>query len=210
MSVEEPVTGESFIFRTRKQIIAQPSVQWYNTYEARAANPLTSEDLESLAVGLATFERELLLPPFIVKDVKVSTWAEDSHPYNPMSFTTITTNFIGARGMGLAAPLDLRVTLRITRTIESGRQGKIFLRGCLRTDDVESPFGEFALDDPSSMNGELDDAMTAGAISSNFEGGPSNPTLAIIGATGLTRFVMGFEVGGVSIVKLNHKYFDRA
>lgn len=210
MSVEEPDVGESFIFRTRKQIIAQPSVQWYNTYEARAVNVMSSEDLESLAAGLATFEATLLLTPFQILDVKVSTWAADATPYNPMSFTTYIQNMPGERGLGLFSAMDLRVTLRLVRTIETGRQGKIFLRGCLRSDDVESPFGEFALANPSGINSELDDALTAGALASNFEGASGNPTLAIIGATGLTRFVQGIEIGGISIVKLNHKYFDRA
>lgn len=210
MSVEEPATGESFSFRVRKSVIAMPSVKWYNTYEARFLNPGTSENLESLAVGLATFESKLLLTPYKVEAVLVSTWEADSHPYNPMSFVSFELPITGQRALGGSGPADLRVALFLKRTVESGRIGRLFLRGSLRLSDLSNLGGEFSLLDPAAIETEVDDALSDGALFANFEGGAANPTLALIGAGEVTRPIMDITTGGVSFIKLNHKYFDRA
>jgi hypothetical protein len=139
----------------------------------------------------------------------ISTWNADSHPYNPMSFVTVPGDFPGERPMGISQPVDLRIALFIKRTIESGRIGRIFLRNSILISDLTTNGGEFALSDTGMFNGLLDDALTAGALASNFEGGSGQPKLAILGETGLTREIQDFVVGGVAFIKLNHKYFDR-
>lgn len=210
MSVEEPGAAESFTFRIRKTVIAAPQVRWYNTYEARFVGAGTSEDLDSLMEGLILFETTLLLNLYKVDQVTISTWLPDGTIYNPMSFVTNPRNDPGLRPLGIDKPVDLQTCLFIKRTVESGRIGRIFLRGSLVVGDLTAVAGQWALADSASMAAEVAGAVTDSALASNFEGGAGNPHLALIGAEQVTRQVQGFVLGGVSQVKLNHKWFDRA
>lgn len=210
MSYEDPGAAESFIIRIRKTIIAAPMVKWSNTYECRFVGLGSSEDLESLAAGLVLFESELLLNLYRIDQVTISTWLPDADPYNPMSFVTLPDATEGQRAVGIGTPADLRTTMYIKRTVESGRIGRIFLRGSLLVGDLTSFAGEWALADYSAMASNVASAVSGGGLGSNFEGGSGNPKLALIGAGQVTRQVQGFLLGGTTQVKLNHKYFDRA
>jgi len=210
MSYEEPGAAESFVFRVRKSIIAQPSIHWYNTYEARFHDIGSSEDLDSLAAGLVEFEAGLLLDIYKIDQVTISTWLPDAHPYNPTSFVTQPYNRPGDRVLGVASASDLRTCLFIKRTVESGRIGRLFLRGYYKRDELVSNGLEWFDPAPLTAEGNISSAVTAGGLTSNFEGAAGNPWLALIGAGQLTRFIQDLVFGGVTQVKMNHKYFDRA
>lgn len=208
MSYVDPGAAESFVFRVRKSIIDQPSRVWYNTYEARFFGSPSTEALDQLATGLTFYERELLLNIYQVDSVTISTWAEDSHPYNPLSFVTQPKNEPGQRPIGIGTPADLRTTLYVRRVVESGRIGRIFHRGCLLIGDLTSSSGEWALASISVMNSLHDDALAAGQLAQFFVTGEQTLKLCLIGENQVTREYEDLQVGGTAQVKLNHKYFD--
>lgn len=210
MSYVTPGVGESFVFRVRKTLNASPDVHWFNTYEARFTVAGTSADLDSLAAGLVEFEAELHYNVCTIDQVTISTWEEDSHPYNPLSFVTQPYAEAGRRALGAQELLDLRVCWFVKRLVTSGRIGRLFFRAALSESDVNSFAGTFRLADVTGMNTILLAAIAAGGLSSNTVDGMAQPTLALIGALEVTRFLTGFSQGGVAVVKLNHKYFDRA
>jgi len=210
MSYVDPGVTEAFVLRVRSSIIAQPSRLWYNTYEARFFGSPATEALDQLAEGLAFYHREMLLNIFRVDSVTISTWAADSHPYNPASFVTVPKNYAGARPIGIGTPADLRTVLYVKRLAESGRIGRIFFRGCLLIGDLTSAGGEWALSDLSTMEGLHDDALATGEIAQFWVTGEQLLKLSLIGESGLTREIENHVVGGTTQVKLNHKYFDVA
>jgi len=210
MSYEEPGAAEAFTIRVRKKVIAQPSVHWFNTYECRFHGVGESTDLDSLAAGLVEFEANLLLNVYAIDQVTISTWAEDSHPYNPMSFATIPYARAGDRALGVGVAADLRTALFVKRTVESGRIGRIFLRGYFKVDDLGSNGVEWNDPNMGDTADAIAAAVSAGGLTGNFESGLSNPWLALIGEGMVTRNILGFTYGGIAQIKLNHKYFDRA
>lgn len=210
MSYVDPGTTEAFTFRVQQSIIDQPSRKWFNTYEARFFGSPATEQLDQLAEGLAFYTRELLLNIYQVDSVAISTWAEDSHPYNPLSFITQPKNYQGQRPIGIGTPADLRTVLYVKRIAESGRVGRIFHRGCLLIGDLTSSSGEWALASPSVMTELHDDALAAGELATWFVTGESLLKLCLIGNSGVTREIENMVVGGTTQVKLNHKYFDHA
>jgi len=210
MSYVDPGTTEAFTFRTRKSIITQPSKIWYNTYEARFFGSPATEQLDQLAEGLAVYEQNMLLNVYKVDTVSIGTWAEDSHPYNPLSFITQTKNKEGIRPVGIGTPADLRTTLYIKRVPEAGRVGRIFLRGFLLVGDLTSSSGEWALADFSAIEDLHNSALGESEIHTWWVTGESLLKLSLIGESGLTREIEDFQLGGTTQVKLNHKYFNHS
>lgn len=210
MSVVSPATAEAFIYRVWKSLTSNPSVRWSNTYEARVLTTATSDDLRSLANNLFLFEQALAVETTAFLYITISTWLPDTHPYNPESFVTIPASDVGTRPISTDHELDLRVCLRLNRLPSSGRIGKIMLRNSLLAGDVVSGAGEFHLGSPGSISADVAAAMSAANLSEYFTTGTFEPKMAMIGSSEVTRFVENVDVGGVSLVKLNHKYFDRA
>lgn len=210
MSYVDPDVGESFIFRIRKALVNSPQVKWFNTYEARFTAAGTQADLDSLGDGLVAFEAALLLNTGVIDQLTISTWAEDSHPYNPESFVTIPQEVTGQRTIGTQQSLDLRIAWFLKRQVNSGRIGRIFLRNSLVEEDVQSFAGTYALSDPATRAGALDEAIDGAGLGTNFSGGLAQPKLALIGDGQVTREITNITSGGVAVIKLNHKYFDRA
>lgn len=210
MSYVEPNDGESFVFRVRKTLNGVGDRHWFNTYEARFTGLGTQEDLDSLAAGLVAYEAEIHYDICTIDQVTISTWEEDSHPYNPLSFVTTPFSQVGQRSSSAQQILDLRVCWFVKRLASSGRIGRLFYRAALSEADVQSFGGDFVLSDTEAMSDILTGALAAGAITSNMQPGTAQPQLALIGAEQVTRFLLGFSSGGVAVVKLNHKYFDRA
>jgi len=210
MSYVDPGITEAFTFRTRKSVIDQPSKIWYNTYEARFFGSPATETLDQLATGLAMYEQAMLLNLFQVDSVTISTWTEDNHPYNPLSFVTQPKNLAGLRPVGIGTPAPLRDCLFVRRLCESGRIGRLFFRGVLLRGDLTTASGENALASLEDMESLHDAALAAGEIAFFWVTGSQLLKLSLIGDTGVTREIENMVVGGYADVKLNHKYFDRA
>lgn len=211
MSALDPFAGEIFVLRLWKTLITNPSVRWVNTYECRFQDAGTLEDLESLALGLETFEAELALNSTQFLYATASTWLpEGEPPYDPDRFATFPLSMTGQKAFSAGTQMDLRTCLRIRRVVPTGFQGKLELRNCLVETDVIAPAGTNALADPGGMAAAVAAAITAGGINANLAGGLSNPLLAIVSANMATRYITALVPNGVSNIPLNHKYFDRA
>lgn len=208
MSVLEPGASESFIIRIWKGLTTNPSVRWANTYEARFSALGTMADLDSLALGLSTFESMMALASTQFLYYTISSWLPDSTPYNPDAFKTVALDMNGAIAFSSGTDLDLRICLRLNRAVPTGRIGKIFLRNSLLQAQVNNSAGTYALVGSGAIQTNVDEAVEESGIDANFEDGIAQPHLALIGASQVTRFITGLTVGGVSFVKLNHKYFD--
>lgn len=210
MSVLDPGAAESFIIRLWKGLTTNPSVRWANTYECRFTALGTMADLDSLALGLATFESMLALNSTQFLYYTISSWLPDSSPYNPDAFKTVALDMNGGIAFSSGTDLDLRICLRLNRAVPTGRIGKLFLRNSLVAAQVNNSAGTYALVGSGAIQGDVNEAATESGVDANFEDGIAQPHLALIGTSQVTRFQTNFTVGGVSFVKLNHKYFDFA
>lgn len=188
---------------------------WSNTYEiiSGATNPT-----ELVAVGdaLVSAERGLHLTDVQFLQYTISTWAPDSHPYNPEAFVTYTLTDAGERGNETGIndnALDYNVCLMVHRNAVTGRSGRLFFRGVLLESDVMiQGDGRFAIEGETS--GQLMDAVDAykTGVAPYITGGTGNQ-LALISTSGSTvyrRNIVDVVMGGVVINKKNHRYFDRA
>lgn len=188
---------------------------WSNTYEiiSGADNPT-----ELVAVGdaLVAAERIIHLTDVNFLQYTISTWAPDSHPYNPETFVTYTLAVDGQRGNDSGVndnALDYNVCYMIHRNATTGRSGRLFFRGCLmETDVMIQGDGRFAIEGTGA--GEVDTKTQAfkTALAPYITGGTGNQ-LALISKSGSTiyrRNVVDIVAGGVVINKKNHRYFDRA
>jgi hypothetical protein len=114
----------------------------------------------------------------------------------------------------IANPLPLDVCLLIKRKTYVGRSGRIFLRGALGEGEVSQQGAGFILDDPESSQDELDVIVAALNLADYFASGIANLTLSTIGISlgAVNPHVMavtGLEVNGVSINKMNHRWYDQ-
>lgn len=118
------------------------SINWANTHEVSLT--VDSVDIgtaEAIADAFALFHRQFLFQPFRVSHVVVSTYAEDSKPYDPEALYVKGYQLSGLRGGSVAnqGVLPLVNVLRLQRETGFGRPGGILLRGYLSESDVLSP-----------------------------------------------------------------------
>lgn len=201
--------GSPITARVRKHHASNPSVIWWNTYEFRTLDVVVLSDYTALANRLANFDMMLSNNSAVVDQVTISTWAEDAHPYNPLSFLTIAYNLPGTRALA-GEPVDLRVALYVRRQVDYGRTGKIFFRGSLSEGEISTSGGTYRLTSPGTVDSDVADALTASALETYIGDGANQFRMYMIGNSGASRPVSGLQAAGVAIVKLNHKYFDRA
>lgn len=114
---------------------------WRNTWELDlGVAGFWANDLSSIAQAFATFHKGLLLEPFSVDHVVVSTYIKDGHPYDPDTFHVEPVDALGTRVLGGAgeSAMPLASTLICRKAVVRGRQGHLALRGFLSTSDIAS------------------------------------------------------------------------
>lgn len=210
-SVVDYSDGARFTLRVRSSLNANRRVRWFNTYEFRSTEAGGISALNTLCDQVAAFHSEITYNYVRTDEVTVSTWEPDSHPYNPLGFLTVSYNFLGQIALGTKKPVALRQTLFLKRAVIAGLQGKLFLRGALANEDIEAVDGEWQLVNPSTLETDVNNALTVSALTLTMQGVESTAFyMCMIGDAGATRPIEDFAVAGTSDVKLNHKYFDRA
>lgn len=203
--------GEKFVLRTQSSLTANRRVRWHNTYEARATAAGTLSELLGMASSLVGWQAGVTYGYVTLDQITVSTWAEDSHPYNPLGFTTVVYNQPGLQSVGFDTLVSLRNTLFLKRAVDTGLFGKLFLRGALIGSQLAYGDGEWVLDDLAALQALVDDQVEVNGLTNYLQGlGSELLALCMLGAAGETRWINKFDVGGTSDVKLNHKYFDRS
>jgi hypothetical protein len=209
--ITDYVSGTPFTLRVRSSLATNRRVRWFNTWELRAISDGDIALLEGFASAMVGFHSSISYNYVYVDEVTISSWEPDSHPYNPLGFATVVYNQIGLTSVGFGSPVSLRNTLFCKRAVQTGLQGKLFLRGALVQSELAYGDGEWQLEDPADVNTRVQNAITVNGIEEYMMGlGGTGFALCMMGEGGETRFLSGLQAVGTSDVKLNHKYFDRA
>lgn len=196
--------------------------RWANTYEVDMANPLSPETCSALIGVIVNAEQALHLPQVNFLSATVSTWQEDSTPYNPAAFFTQELSQIGTR-VPQGDPLDSNICFVVRKQTGMGRSGRLFYRGVLTEGDCKvGGDGRFALtENPALTQAGTDFTTYRTRIAQILAGVDNNPavgTMVVVSTAIVTgsgevsnaRAVMGVVVGGVTVNKRRHRYFDRA
>lgn len=209
-----PVTGfaadDLFVFRTIKFLSTNPDNKWANSYEFQATTTGDTALLEAAAQALVLFEATLSQNTVLFDRVLVSTWEEDSKPYNPETFMSIpqsTGGLVGAVG----DQLSLDKCLSLARVPVSGRYGHVFLRGVLNEADTSAPAGKTILNDRAGIQSNVDAAMADSELEV-FLGTSSGGALRMVmvnKAGTQVRPVTTLNVQGVATLPTDHAWFNR-
>lgn len=196
--------GEPFIVRVI-QSANNGNTKWANTLEYIAENDVTGTVASNIAQEVKEAFRYILINQFAVEKVVISTWTPDGQPYNPSSFITFPFNESGRRGRFGEDVVDLSVCLRLDKRASSGRSGRMLLRGVLHEGMLRTVGGRFNFQAPGGLDGiDFNDGLTRIEALRNV---PS-AEMALVSNLG-ARPVSLITLAGISIKKLNNKYFDR-
>lgn len=210
MSALEPTTGEVFSVRIIKTLNANPSVRWANTYEIRGVAPsISPSDLVNASDMLVTFERNLLFNTATLLYSTVSTLVPDSKPYNGDEFLRLNYNQLGILTSPLTDVEPLTTCLRISFAAITGRVGFRLYRHALNEGDVNAPSGSPGFADVSIITARLTAAITASNITDYVLEGGAPMELVLASSSGV-RPVGSIGLQGITVKKLNNKYFDRS
>jgi len=210
MPVTSVAVDDLFVYRVIKSHENNPSDQWANSYEFKALSSGSEAELLTLGIVLVNFEKAIHKNVVVFDRLIISTWEEDSTPYDPTSFISSSLSGVGAVGEvgGTAA---VNTCLNVTRVAAYGRFGHLFYRGVLDLSEIESPAGKSTLVDRAGIQANIDAAL----VSSSFEdyiGNPAEETfqLVMVNKAGTQiRPVTGLFAGGVSTVPTDHAWFNR-
>lgn len=207
MSLLEPGVLEPFSLVIRKHHSSRPDRPWYNSYEFRNYTATGLPDLITACNSIAIFESQLHRANTVFQSFTLSTWESDGTPYNPDTFITQPLTLVGAIP-ALDQAESLEICWRTSWLPQTGRQGFRLYRNCLSENDVTAPAGKKTLTNPLDMVTRLEDAIDTAAIGGFFDDGG-----AIIAfymeSTANARPILGVQSAGVTIKKLDNKYFDR-
>lgn len=199
-----------FIIRVHKSLVTSPLNPWSNSYEFQADDPVSTADLQNAALACALWETALTRDLVQYNRATVSTWAEDSHPYDPATFMTVPLT--GTGGLtGEADTLALNQTFRIARTPATGRAGHIFLRAALEEGQVSAPAGISILVDVDGMNDTVQTALTSSELENYIGAAPLGPLhMVLVNKAGTQiRNVLSLTAQGVTTLPTDHRWFNR-
>ena len=214
MSVLFPAAQEVFSVRVFCHADIAIENSWANTYEVRAGDASSHDDLADFAMACCGFQKLLSLDTTVIDRAVVSTWVPDGDPYTPASFFTLDFNQGGAVGSPSGDDMvSLDVCLHLRRVVSSGRFGKLFLRGVLEEGDIAGRAGTIVLSDPSAMATRVSTALGTSNLEDYFTPGTPGGMILVMAAkiagTLATRGIADLSPVGGKINKLHHKYFDR-
>jgi hypothetical protein len=205
--------GDRFIFRVYSDLGSTQGPRWSNSYEAYAHAGGSITDLTALGGKLALFNQGMSGSDVRITGYSVSTWVPDSTPYNPENFyVSPALNLTGSRTM--SDPIDLDVCLDVRRSVALGRSGNIYLRGALDEADVERSGSKYTLTDPQGLDVIFNAVLAATHLPYYYLGGTMVPIwLGLIGAniigTVYTRGLTNIAIRGVTIVPMNHRWYNQ-
>jgi len=211
MSVVDFVASDLFILRIVKYLATNPDNKWVNSYEFTALADGTTTELLALAGDFVQFEAAIHDDGVKFDRAIVSTWAPDSVPYDPTAFLTVPLTQVGLISDITNENVALGMAFRVKRNPVSGRFGNLFYRGVLHENQVSAPAGVPILSDAASMTTLVDGAIASSEIDAYMGALPDGPfALSMIDAAGtIIRRVTSLVVGGVSLIKQDHQWFNR-
>lgn len=192
---------------------------WVNNYEFDTQMVAGDDGWNQVILDLTEAEAALHLTPVIIWKATVSTYEEDSVPYNPLNLRSFPLNVPGARTLGTNQALDSNICYYVRKAPAIGRYGKLFYRGVLTEEDTVVAgdlSAELASNSPLTPSGAVWQAYRNKMepyLASAAVGGLAE--LSMIYTNKITqvtniRGVQELIVGGVVINRRNHRYFDRA
>lgn len=210
MTVDSFVIGDKFVVRVIKHHINNPDRKWGNTYEFVAIGAGTEGDLLTAGTAVVAFEKLISTSIVVYDRLTISSWEEDSVPYNPQAFISSSISGVGALGAA-TEPIALSNCLSVTRVASFGRFGHLFYRGNLLEGDVHSPAGKSVLFDQAGKQTLIETALTTSALEVYLNAeAPTTLQLSLINKAGTqVRGVVGLVVAGVSQVPMDHTWFNR-
>lgn len=205
MTVANPSLGEVFQVRIYKSHVSNPTREWSNTYKVRAESGGEGfVMLRGVAEALVSGERALHFDVVQYRRAIISTAVPDGEPYNPLTFVTMPLSGVGGRGTLGQELVALHLCLRAQFSVSTGRQGYRLYRGCLSENEVSAPAGEPILQG-TAITSAFGQARTNG-FSELFNGELGYSVVLSEGAH--TRVITDLVPAGVSVKKLNNRYFD--
>lgn len=209
MSVLSFALNDRFVLRIIKHYTTNPDREWGNSYEFVANSSGDETDLNTLLTAFVLFEKNLHNTFTVFNRAVISTWEEDSVPYDPDTFLVVELADVGIRDTsGELEPIT--ACWSVARVPTSGRLGHLFYRGVLSQGDTAAPAGITVLSTPATMATLLSDAITAGEIDGYLGAGGAPLTMAMINKTGTnTRVVTGLASAGVVQMPVDHAWFNR-
>lgn len=183
------------------------SIRWANTHEYLANQQIDPADQLQAATQIANAYRNILLPPYRVERVVISSWVPDGRPYNPDTFNVFPFNLAGDRTRSGSEPVDLTICLSYTRVPTGGRQGRMLLRGILTEEMLVWQAGRYNFAEPAGLDGvdfRAAEQQLVG-LTSLLAGGLSMVMQSQSFLRGVSRIIRG----SIVFKKLNNKYFNR-
>lgn len=213
MSATDPQQGEILrvsVFKYHENTISDKFVTGYE-FQALGTG-LGIVGVNQLVNNVVNFEKEMTRNTISFDRAVVSTWAEEPGGYDPSQFVVVDLTGTGAIA-GSNTDLPLEAALFVRRTVASGRQGKLFLRGYLSETRVENNSGQWVLSDPAAAQNALDAAIST-SITGYLGGAAVDWQMVLHGAnkagTLYTRPVLSLGVVGVTWAKRSRKHYDRS
>jgi len=210
MPVTSFVSDDLFVFRVIKSHVNNPDRKWANSYEFRATAGGDEGDLLDLGEIIVNYERALSYTVINFDRLLISTWSEDSKPYDPEAFISSTLTALGQAEAG-SELLALNTCMSVTRQAASGRFGHLFYRGMLSEGQVGSPAGKSVLTNRTANQTNLDNALSSSGLD-DYIGNPATGPfqLVLVNKDGSqVRPVINLRVQGVSTVPMDHTWFNR-
>jgi hypothetical protein len=194
--------------RIFKRLTTAPSPEWSNRYDLSVVGTPTTQDLEDSCFDILDLERSLHLGSVGFNRMVLSTYQADSSPYDPTALLTMALSVSGLKAAS-GDPLDLRVALFVRRQVDVGRIGKLLYRGSLSEGEVSAPAGIVALSNEAntSLNGVINTWEAGSGLEFMSATGPLLMVMLNNGGS-TARIVRSLSVGGATITKQNHRYYD--
>lgn len=216
MTISNIAPLESVIVQVEKRLLANPAVTWVNNYTAtnNGSSTMAIGSVNLLAERLLEFERLIHLNTVEFVQIRASTWVEEASGYDPEQFVTIPVpgGTVGSRNSS-GEVLSLEHALYVRKSVPTGRQGKLFYRGCLGEGDINSPAGDIRLTNPGALQTVIDGAVSSSDLSEHIAWGGSELELTMInGANPFTqtiRLVDALTVAGVTLVNKRRRHYNR-
>lgn len=209
MTVLGFAVNDRFVLRIVKYYSTNPAREWSNSYEfvANASGDETS--LLTLMSAFVVFEQNIHNTFTRFTRAIMSTWEEDSVPYDPDAFLVQELAVSGLRDTsGELEPIT--ACWSVARIPTSGRLGHLFYRGVLSQADTAAPAGITVLSTPATMEELLADAQVAAELDGYLGAGGAPLTMAMINKTGTnTRVVLALASAGVVQLPVDHAWFNR-
>lgn len=184
---------------------------WANTYQINSDVPLVDPSWQTMVEAMAQMEKILSLQSVNFLAAVVST-AQKEPEYDPFSLRTWELTGVGNRAIPAGErPVDLNLALKLTKNVGVGRAGALYLRGALTSDDVGiGNDGQTRLLPEAIGQANVNLAMGQyNGIKAQFQWVMIPKKQIGNGQNNTIRVVNDLKLSGVTLLKMDHRYFDK-